>query len=55
MGKLILSEEEKMDIMNQYNNVTNLPDERMILDLDITPISFAKFESRRGHNIFHYQ
>lgn len=47
MGKLILSEEEKMDIMNQYNDEINLPDERMILDLDITPISLAKFESQR--------
>ncbi len=49
MKKFVITEEEKDNILNQHKEMmdkSKLPDNRRILDFDITPISLAKFRSQ---------
>ena len=49
MKKFVITEEEKDDILGQHKEMmdkSKLPDNRRILDFDITPMSLAKFRSQ---------
>jgi hypothetical protein len=49
MKKFVITEQEKDDILNQHKEMMDkpkLPENRRILDFDITPISLAKFKSQ---------
>lgn len=49
MKKFVITEQEKDDILNQHKEIKNkpkLPENRRILDFDITPISLLKFKSQ---------
>jgi hypothetical protein len=49
MRKFIITEEEKDDILNQHKEMMDkpkLPENRKILDFDITPMSLLKFKSQ---------
>jgi hypothetical protein len=49
MKRFVITEEEKDDILNQHKEMMDkpkLPENRKILDFDITPISLLKFKSQ---------
>lgn len=49
MKKFVITEEEKDDILGQHKEMmdkSKLPDNRRILDFDITPMSLTKFRSQ---------
>ena len=49
MKKFVITEEEKDDILGQHKEMmdkSKLPDNRRILDFDITPMSLSKFRSQ---------
>ena len=46
MKKFIITEEEKGDILGQHKEIKDTPMDRRMLDIDITPISLAKFRSQ---------
>jgi hypothetical protein len=49
MKKFVITEEEKDDILNQHKEMMDkpkLPENRRMLDLDITPMSLKKFKSQ---------
>jgi hypothetical protein len=49
MKKFVITEQEKDDILNQHKEMmdkSKLPENRRILDFDITPISLSKFKSQ---------
>ena len=56
MKKFVITEEEKDDILNQHNEMMDkpkLPENRRMLDLDITPMSLKKFKSQ-GLTLYYY-
>ena len=49
MKKFVITEEEKDNILNQHKEMmdkSTLPENRKILDFDITPMSLLKFKSQ---------
>jgi hypothetical protein len=49
MKRFVITEQEKDDILNQHKEMMDkpkLPENRKILDFDITPISLLKFKSQ---------
>lgn len=49
MKRFVITEQEKDDILNQHKEIKDkpkLPENRRILDLDITPITLAKYKSQ---------
>ncbi len=49
MKRFVITEQEKDDILNQHKEMMDkpkLPENRRILDFDITPISLLKFKSQ---------
>lgn len=49
MKRFVITEQEKDDILNQHKEMMDkpkLPENRRILDFDITPITLAKFKSQ---------
>lgn len=49
MKRFVITEQEKDDILNQHKEIMDkpkLPENRRILDLNITPITLAKYKSQ---------